>query len=224
MKSKINRYERKWIYKNDNYFDLINSLLRSNLFFSNQHSQRKVNSIYFDTFNYTSARENIDGSKNKLKIRIRWYGNETIINNPSLEIKKKQGFITEKQTRSILNINNLKFNNYKNLLKIKKIVNDLVKTSQEIIPTSSTHYDRQYFVSSNQNIRATVDFNIKSIFLKNNSQLNITRNYSNKSILELKYSAEYDEYVRKSLSQITLRLSKNSKFIGSLMDRPNYIF
>ena len=63
MKCKINRYERKWIYKNDNYFDLINSLLRSNLFFSNQHSQRKVNSIYFDTFNYTSARENIDGSK-----------------------------------------------------------------------------------------------------------------------------------------------------------------
>ena len=224
MQNKINRFERKWIYKSNNYLNLVCNLLKSDFFFKNQYPKRRVNSIYFDSIKYTSARENLDGSNKKLKIRIRWYGNEQIILRPYLEIKKKVGFITTKSVIELKSINELNFRHQKTSAILRKTVNDIVKCSNELIPTSTTHYQREYFISNNQKVRATVDYNLKSVFLKNNSQLDIIRNYSNKSILELKYSPIYDEYVRKNLYRITLRLSKNSKFIGSLMERPNYIF
>ena len=76
MQNKINRFERKWIFKSENYLALINSLLRSELFFTNQYPQRKVNSIYFDDLNFSAIRENLDGVSNKKKIRVRWYGEQ----------------------------------------------------------------------------------------------------------------------------------------------------
>ena len=67
MKNKTNRFERKWIFKSENYLALINSLLRSELFFTNQYPQRKVNSIYFDDSDFSAIRENLDGVSNKKK-------------------------------------------------------------------------------------------------------------------------------------------------------------
>ena len=45
---KIDRFERKWIYRSGNYINLINALVRSKLFFTYHYPSRKVNSIYFD--------------------------------------------------------------------------------------------------------------------------------------------------------------------------------
>ena len=67
MKNKIKRFERKWIFKNNNFITLVNALIRSNLFFRSQYPGRIVNSIYFDTYNYTSIRQNLDGVSNKKK-------------------------------------------------------------------------------------------------------------------------------------------------------------
>lgn len=67
MKNKIKRFERKWLFKSNNYLALINSLLRSKLFFRTQYPQRNVNSIYFDTLDYISIRQNLDGVSNKKK-------------------------------------------------------------------------------------------------------------------------------------------------------------
>ena len=92
MKNIIKRYERKWIFKNNNSLALINSLIRSSLFFRFQYPSRKVNSIYFDTSDYISIRQNLDGVSNKKKIRIRWYGNQNIITKPVIEIKRKKEF------------------------------------------------------------------------------------------------------------------------------------
>ena len=56
---------RKWIFKNNNFITLVNALIRSNLYFRTQYPTRIVNSIYFDTYNYTSIRQNLDGVSNK---------------------------------------------------------------------------------------------------------------------------------------------------------------
>ena len=61
MVSKIKRFERKWLFKSNNSLSLVNALVRSNLFFRTQFPLRNVNSIYFDTHNYTSIRQNLDG-------------------------------------------------------------------------------------------------------------------------------------------------------------------
>ena len=223
MQKKINRFERKWIFKSNNYLVLINSLIRSNLFFKKHYPKRRVNSIYFDTSNYASIRENLDGVSNKKKIRLRWYGKSDRITNPILEIKSKKGFETKKENIKISELDNLIFRSLKNLEIIQNKINETIKTKKTIYPILTTNYDREYYISYNDKIRATVDYNLKSRFLKNLTQMDITKNFTKVCILELKYPIKSDQYVRSNLKQITLRLSKNSKFINSAFEIPKYL-
>mgnify|MGYP005994010231 CR=1 FL=1 len=219
MKNKIKRFERKWLFKSNNFLALINALIRSNLFFRTQYPPRDVNSVYFDTYNYTSIRQNLDGVSNKKKIRIRWYGKKNKMINPMIEIKSKKGFETKKENKKIKELDNIELNN---LDKIKNQLNKKLKSKKNITPILSTHYEREYLISLNGKIRATVDYNLKSIFLNNLSQIDITKNFKNICILELKYSTNLDKYVRKNLKDISLRLSKNSKFVNSALEKPKF--
>ena len=219
MKNKIKRFERKWIFRNNNFNTLVNALIRSNLFFRTQYPSRIVNSIYFDTNNYLSIRQNLDGVSNKKKIRLRWYGKRDIILNPVIEIKSKKGFETKKETIKIKELDNIKL--YE-LDKIKEQLNKKLKSKKIINPILSTHYNREYFISLNRKIRATVDYNLKSIFLNNLSQIDIVKNFNNNCILELKYPVKSDNYVRKNLRNMSLRLSKNSKFVNSALEKPKF--
>ena len=101
-------------------------------------------------------------------------------------------------------------------------MNARLKSKKIINPILTTHYEREYFISLNGKIRATVDYNLKSIFLNNLSQIDIVKNFKNISILELKYSTGLDKYVRENLKDITLRLSKNSKFVNSAIEKPKF--
>tara|TARA_B100001063_G_scaffold217903_1_gene220869 strand:- start:1853 stop:2527 length:675 start_codon:yes stop_codon:yes gene_type:complete len=222
MKKKINRFERKWILKNGDYLKLINSLLRSNFFFTFQYPKRKVNSIYFDDQNLTSIRENLDGISNKRKIRIRWYGNSKKLISPVLEIKSKKGHETKKESFRINKLDNFEYLNPGNLEIIANEVTKITKSKKIIFPLLTTNYEREYFISNHNEIRATVDYNLESIFLKNQSEMNQKKRYFPECILELKYSTKIDKLVRGKLDEITLRLSKNSKYINSFFKKAYY--
>ena len=224
MKSTLYRYERKWVCNIKNKLDLIIALSRSNLFFTYQYPKRKVNSIYFDDEKYSSIIENLDGVSEKKKIRLRWYGKINFIENPVLEIKHKKGFENKKILIKINELNNLKLNNHKNLNLIKKVVNSKVKSKKILSPILTTNYEREYFISSNGLIRATLDYDLKSIYLKNFSQIEIIKNFHYHCILEIKYPNNLDKYVRENLRDISLRLSKNSKFVNSAVNLPSYYY
>lgn len=222
MIKKINRFERKWIFRNGDYLKLINSLLRSNFFFKFQFPKRRVNSIYFDDLKLSSIRENLDGVSIKKKIRIRWYGNSKKLISPILEIKSKKGSETKKESFRINKLDNLEYLNSKNLEIISYEVNKIMKSKKIIIPILTTNYEREYFISNQNEIRATVDYNLESVYLKNQSEVNQKKRYFPECILELKYSTILDKLVRSKLDEITLRLSKNSKYINSFFKKANY--
>lgn len=219
MKNKIKRFERKWIFRSNNSLALINALIRSSLFFRTQYPKRNVNSIYFDTYNFTSIRQNLDGISDKKKIRIRWYGNRNIMIDPVIEIKTKKGFETKKESSSIKQLDSVKLSD---LEIIKEKLNKKMKTKKIINPILTTNYEREYFVSLNGKVRATVDYNLKSIFLNNSTHIDIVKNFKNICILEFKYSTSLDKYVRENLKEITLRLSKNSKFVNSALEKSKF--
>ena len=77
-----------------------------------------------------------------------------------------------------------------------------------------------YFLSSNKKIRATLDTNLSSSLLYGYTNYDFKRNF-NKIILELKYDREFDEYVRKNIKNISPRISRNSKYIVSALDKNN---
>ena len=222
MTKKINRFERKWILKNGDYLKLINSLLRSNFFFKSQYPKRKVNSIYFDNSKLNSIRENLDGVSNKKKVRLRWYGSQTNLLEPILEIKSKRGYETKKESQKLNKLDKLNYLEPRNLEIILDEVNQIIKSNNKLYPILTTHYEREYFISNQNKVRATVDYNLESIYLKNMSELKIKKNFYPECILELKYSTKIDRLVRHKLNEMSLRLSKNSKFVQSFFKRPKY--
>ena len=219
---KIKRFERKWILYKRDPLQLVNSLIRSKLFFKTHFPPRKVNSIYFDTQNFSSIKENLDGISNKKKVRLRWYGKLDKLIDPIIEIKSKKGFETKKESLRMKILDNINFQNFDNLKLIKKYVNLKINPKKTIYPTLTTNYDREYFISSNDKIRATVDYNLKSVYIRNFSQFDIIKNFKHTCILEIKYPLDLDWYVKNNLKEMSLRLSKNSKFVNSAFETPKF--
>ena len=115
------RYEKKWVYNKNHFHQIISKLCRSNLKFKVQHESREVNSIYFDDNKLSNVRENLEGEKNRKKLRARWYGEENLVDEVFLEIKQKNALKTFKKRQIIRfnkkinicdidNLNNLKKN------------------------------------------------------------------------------------------------------------------
>ena len=114
----IYRYERKWVFDNASYIDVFNKALRSKFLFNVQHPKRYVNSLYLDDFKRTSIIENLNGTSERTKVRIRWYGkNLYILNNPKLEIKIKKNFLNYKKMFTLNNLNKLNIKNRKDIKK-----------------------------------------------------------------------------------------------------------
>ena len=208
---KTSRFERKWFYENVDVNSLLQGIYKSKFNFFESFPLRKVNSIYFDDNELTSIYQNLDGIAEKKKLRVRWYGKKNIITNPVIEIKSKKGFIVNKQT-ILMNIKKpLPFND-NSINKIKKIISNKIDLSKSLGPTISTHYERYYFISANSNVRATLDKNLSSSMLYKYCNYKVLKNFKYK-VLEIKYSLEYDSYVRKNLKNIDSRLSKSSKYV-----------
>ena len=216
----LKRYERKWVFNYIDYNQLFILLHRSSFLFTNQFSDRQVNSIYFDDQYYNSMLQNINGISEKKKYRLRWYGDFQSIIHPVFEVKKKNGFEVIKENFNLPEINNYNLFNNNDLNKIELFINNYFNFKNKLFPILTTHYLRSYLISSNKLVRATVDRDLKSLNLYQNRNSNIIKEYTD-IILELKYDLNLDNYVRDNLGNISVRLSKNSKFINSATVTPN---
>ena len=207
------RYERKWIFKESNYNDILNKTLKSNFLFHLQYPKRYVNSIYFDDINYTSIKDNLDGVSNRSKFRLRWYSkNCFVIHNPKLEIKIKENFLNYKKIFPLEKLDNLNLKNINHVKLINNEVNNIIK-KKLLFTNITTHYERLYLISYNKKIRATIDYNLKGTKFNCYFQNPIFK-ASRDVIVEFKYNQEYDNYVRSNLQKISSRFSKNSKYIN----------
>jgi SPX domain protein involved in polyphosphate accumulation len=206
------RFEKKWKINSHHFYDVYRALTESNFKFVEQYDPRWVNSIYYDNDFFNSVIQNLDGNELKKKIRLRWYGSDCLIKNLFLEIKSKKGMITQKR-KIDLKETNIKLN----LSLLKKVQTNILKKYPNFLgqnPFTKVSYNRTYFVSQNNNVRATIDKNI-SYQKINNYKIETQSFNDNDLILEFKYNTEFDNYVRNNLKNISLRLSKNSKFINS---------
>ncbi|MDB3986739.1 VTC domain-containing protein [bacterium] len=206
------RFEKKWKINGNYFYDIYRALTESNFNFIEQYDSRWVNSIYYDNDFFNSILQNLDGNELKKKIRLRWYGSDEIINNLFLEIKSKKGMITQKRKIN-LRENKIKLNHKL----LKKIQIKILKKYPNFLgqnPLTKVRYNRTYFISKDKNIRATIDRNI-SYQKINNHRINFGSLKDNDLVLEFKYNTGFDNYVRNNLRNISLRLSKNSKFINS---------
>ena len=213
------RYEKKFVINKLDKNQLINLLKFSSLNFIKHYSDRKVNSIYLDDNFKSSFYENIDGDNRKSKIRLRWYGDQNKISSLNLEIKKK---ISSLNYKSISKINIAK-SIYLNKKFYKEKIYRIFKKKNfklNFSAISSVHYLRTYFISTKIPVRATIDSNISYINVKSRPDI---QKFSRNLILEIKYSKKFDSILRHYLKNLKFRVSKNSKYINSIVEIPTQL-
>ena len=169
-----------------------------------QYDDRLINSIYYDSENFTTARDNLAGISNRRKYRIRWYNDKTKNFNYEIKIKKnnlgKKLFL--KSDHSLLDLN-LLFSSKNNFLKKKEnefFLNYLC--SKNLLPKMNVSYLRSYFVYQNK-IRITYDRKISyKLMNKQSLKKNIMKDFMN--VIEIKFEPEN--------TSLALNLIQNSNF------------
>ena len=208
------RIERKFIIglTNNDFFEKI---LKLNCF-HNPFKNRTVNSIYFDTNDYSFLRANIDGVSFRKKIRVRWYNND--LNNFFFEEKVKRNFLVSKKIEKINFLFNLKsFQESLDKYLNSEINNNLIDSNYKIV--LKTNYKRSYWLSNDKKIRATIDTKLKT-----SPGYNLGKNiHLSDSILEFKYLPRYENYFRNFFKEIEygLRAVKYSKYVRSFFELNN---
>ena len=88
------RYERKFLISQLSRHEIESIIRLHPAAFSEIYHQRFVNNIYFDTVGLSAYKDNLTGISDRLKVRIRWYGDLfCLIEEPFLELKIKRGFL-----------------------------------------------------------------------------------------------------------------------------------
>ena len=176
-------------------------------FFRPIYHERDVNNIYFDTVDLQYLAANREGTGNRKKYRLRWYGSsEADIVNAQLELKRRVGQLVDKQVWPQGNVNADQW--------IKDTVTPTALPAEELEqfkllrPTLLSGYTRQYFLSVDGHFRITVDFDQWWHNLIDGHQKEDNR----RVIVEIKYDADADRDAGKVSGGFPFRVAKWSKY------------
>jgi SPX domain protein involved in polyphosphate accumulation len=205
------RYENKFVFDGSLYHGIYNQILLSPAFFKEIYYERRVNNIYLDSFDYANYYANINGEQNRIKQRIRWYGDTFEAKTPILEYYEMPDF---KLDESFI------YSNYLALLphhikefneKYFEMYNDI---SQQT-PTLYNTYDRRYFLSGDGKYRLTIDRNMS--FSKIGATFNNPYSFNSRDIVvELKYDEDDVLGACELIQHFDFRLSRNSKYVNGI--------
>ena len=158
------RYEKKFVTSELFLYEVEHLIKHNPLVFSEMYNKRTVNNIYLDSIDYKNYREHIEGTSQRLKVRIRWYG-ETFgfIKNPVLELKIKNNELNKKLHFSLDPFVLDKSFSLDLLQKVflnSKLPKWLIEKLRLFFPTLLNSYKRKYFVSADKKHRITLDWDM----------------------------------------------------------------
>jgi len=225
MKKKNLRFERKFILENLCLEEATQLVYANSFCFKEIYNQRKINNIYFDDHKYTFYHQNVSGTGDRKKIRLRWYHNnfDTVI-DPTLETKIKYGEVGDKVSVKMKNfktsISELKEEGIISELMMNSSISSNVEIREKLSllkPALFNSYERKYYLSFCKNFRITLDFN-QEFFDPDYSKYELSREFINQReiVLELKYNLENDRVARRLTQEFNFRVSKNSKYVNGI--------
>ena len=213
------RYETKFSISHLNRYQIENIIKSHPAMFHEIFYKRNVNNIYFDDADFTSFVDNIEGERDRKKVRIRWYGDLFgTCNNPILEIKYKTGQLGWKERHNLIdfNLDKDRHFNYKEIFDylIKRSEFNILKLDlQFLTPSLLNCYERKYYLSFDKKYRITLDNKMEFY------SINPVRNYfstfadDEKTVIELKYNQQHVDGARNITKYLPFRVTKNSKYV-----------
>ena len=220
------RIEIKEIFAQTDLYKFEKALKSSNFSFREAYPNRRINSLYFDNYLYSSLIDSLEGNSSRIKKRIRWYGKSREKCMGTLEIKKKQGYVSWKESFKDSHILNPDSTTWKDFFKQKN--NQLLPHHKLLShqPISIVCYDRSYFCSFDRKVRITIDQNIntfdQSKFYSPN--FTISRKLFATIIIEIKIDKENSRLLRSVIKELPFSPKRFSKYCESILpSNRNYV-
>lgn len=190
-----------------------------------------VRSLYFDSLEDVDWQEKEDGLENRRKIRLRNYGNGS--QNAKLELKQKQGdnqrkrslLMTKSDAMSLIEGNTSVLLTYPD-----KLATELYCRMNQYCykPKTIIEYRRKAFISPENDIRITFDFQVRgteaSYDIFNNHLLQYSLLDPHLVILEVKYNGFLLSHIKDLLAEVDGSELSASKYCMGRMISKHYRF
>lgn len=214
-----NRYEIKFVLNELEYHEAKCFLKIIKAFTS--FPERNVNSVYFDTLEFKSVKDNISGISERKKVRLRWY--EKAEFSPVIEIKNRFSRLGSKNNFKIKFLTPENLNSFSSRVVSKKIFKYIRDENREnsffynyYFPVLGVSYDREYY-ETKEGLRITIDKKIsfKPITLDRSVKFHKKINYE-KRVMELKFPVELKDHVNELIRNLNLTPKRHSKYLVGL--------
>jgi hypothetical protein len=186
------------------------------------YPERSVHSLYFDNPSLQCASDNLNGSANRQKFRLRWYTDPTddVPHGPAtFERKIRVGVLgTKRSNRSSLDGRRLLAGSRNEILRASLEDPGFVETFQctDLEPSLYVRYERSYFATPD-GIRFTIDRGVRfGDVLASRHNWWSGQAQSKWLVVEVKHAPEWKDSVAAMLVDFPLRRYRHSKYMLGL--------
>ncbi|MFK7782417.1 VTC domain-containing protein [Psychroserpens sp.] len=158
------RFERKYQLSLEEYLQFEKLMMLSDM--QTLHPDRQINNCYFDNVTNNAYTESVEGYSEKMKVRIRWYGDLFHTVTPKLEFKLKQNHSNKKETFKLFKTTITKTFDWENYIKeVQKYIFDTFNITilNRLEPVLINTYRRSYYSNFEKTFRLTIDRDLKFI-------------------------------------------------------------
>lgn len=221
MMSDINlRYELKMVFTALQLAEVRSWILSHSYAFRKAYPHRYVNNIYFDTSKWDMLGAHLDGVEKRAKVRYRWYGQTWSPSQGQIEIKHKQSNVGYKKQQNCpdeLLLNKSSWSVITQQLKAQS-GKEFRELFDFFIPVLINRYRREYYVSADNTIRVTLDYDMKAFAQTFSSKPNIKYEepLRNNVVVEVKADQKYHHNVADVLAELPLYSQQHSKYLNGL--------
>jgi hypothetical protein len=189
--------------------------------FVSPYPSRQVNNVYFDTWDYRAYSENLAGISQRSKVRYRWYGENEGPMPGKLEVKHRRNQVGWKERFDVgmrvwtphWSWHDVRFS----------LVEQVPRSARRWLdcnpqPVFINRYEREYFVSGDGLIRATIDTNQRAYDQRWHAMPNLSNPavMQDTVVLEFKFAPEHRQIAVGMLADIPVRLGRHSKYMNAV--------
>jgi hypothetical protein len=215
------RYERKFIVSELSRHEIELLVALHPAMFRESYPPRRVNNLYFDSFSMANYFDNINGLKDRAKVRIRWYGDIFgVVEGSVLQLKVKSGAISSKEAFPMPPFAVDEHLQRETVMELfdKSEIPDTLKLELSSLDFSLLNsYQRKYFESADKKFRITTDSEMIFYERREHSKAFFqTQADLFNTVVELKYSPEEDQFAERISTYFPFRVTRTSKYVNGI--------
>lgn len=189
--------------------------------FIRPYPDRRVNNVYFDNWDYRAYAENLAGVSKRSKVRFRWYGDSAGPAAGSLEVKQKRNYFGWKLRFAVDDapfVPGRRWSDIRVALREQLPWNGKMWLDQNPLPIMINRYTRQYFCTTDNAIRVTIDTGQRVFDQRSGLHPNFDRAaiMQDTIVVEFKFARADRQRAVQMLETFPLRISRHSKYMNAV--------